>query len=69
MEREIVNVLNCGDDDEILTSAFKLNITRGDIQRLRGQQWLNDVVKYKFSILVKTLLTFSCGKVTCCEVQ
>ncbi|CAI5775366.1 sentrin-specific protease 2 isoform X1 [Podarcis lilfordi] len=44
MEREIANVLNCGEDDEILTSAFKLNITRGDIQRLRDHQWLNDVV-------------------------
>ncbi|XP_060130586.1 sentrin-specific protease 2 isoform X3 [Zootoca vivipara] len=44
MEREIGNVLNCGEDDEILTSAFKLNITRGDIQTLRDQQWLNDVV-------------------------
>lgn len=45
MEKEIANALSYGQDDEILTSAFKLNITRRDIQTLRNQQWLNDVVK------------------------
>ncbi|XP_044290559.1 sentrin-specific protease 2 isoform X2 [Varanus komodoensis] len=44
MEREIANVLSDGYDDEILTNAFKLNITRGDIQTLRNHQWLNDVI-------------------------
>ncbi|KAG8135847.1 putative Sentrin-specific protease 2 protein [Naja naja] len=43
MEKEITNALSYGQDDEILTSAFKLNITRRDIQTLRNQQWLNDV--------------------------
>ncbi|KAH0623919.1 hypothetical protein JD844_007118 [Phrynosoma platyrhinos] len=45
MEREIANVLSYGQEDEILTSAFKLNITRGDIQTLRNQHWLNDVAR------------------------
>ncbi|XP_042316483.1 sentrin-specific protease 2 isoform X2 [Sceloporus undulatus] len=44
MEQEIANVLSYGQEDEILTSAFKLNITRGDIQTLRNQHWLNDVL-------------------------
>lgn len=48
MEREIENVLSCGPEDEVLSSAFQLKITRGDIQTLRNQHWLNDVVKMKF---------------------
>uniref|UniRef100_A0ABM5FVE7 Sentrin-specific protease 2 n=1 Tax=Pogona vitticeps TaxID=103695 RepID=A0ABM5FVE7_9SAUR len=54
MEREIANVLSHGEDDEILTSAFKLNITRGDIQTLKNQQWLNDVViNFYMNLLVE----------------
>ncbi|XP_007420694.1 sentrin-specific protease 2 isoform X1 [Python bivittatus] len=54
MEKEIANALNYGQDDEILTSAFKLNITRGDIQTLRNQQWLNDVViNFYMNLLVE----------------
>ncbi|XP_060097999.1 sentrin-specific protease 2 isoform X2 [Heteronotia binoei] len=44
MEREIENVLSCGPEDEVLSSAFNLKITRGDIQTLRNQHWLNDVI-------------------------
>ncbi|XP_015282319.1 PREDICTED: sentrin-specific protease 2 isoform X2 [Gekko japonicus] len=44
MEREIDNVLSHGPEDEVLSSAFKLKITRGDIQTLRNQHWLNDVI-------------------------
>lgn len=47
MEKEIENVLSHGPEDEVLSSAFKLKITRGDIQTLRNQHWLNDVVKLK----------------------
>ncbi|KAJ7325007.1 hypothetical protein JRQ81_018027 [Phrynocephalus forsythii] len=54
MEREIANVLSHGEDDEILTSAFKLNVTRGDIQTLKNQQWLNDVViNFYMNLLVE----------------
>ncbi|XP_077205312.1 sentrin-specific protease 2 isoform X1 [Paroedura picta] len=44
MEREIEDVLSHGPEDEVLTTAFKLRITRGDIQTLRNQHWLNDVI-------------------------
>ncbi|KAL8187615.1 UNVERIFIED_CONTAM: hypothetical protein K2H54_051933 [Gekko kuhli] len=44
MEREIDNMLSCGPEDEVLSNAFKLKITRGDIQTLRNQHWLNDVI-------------------------
>nr|XP_060624018.1 sentrin-specific protease 2 isoform X1 [Anolis sagrei ordinatus] len=54
MEREIANVLSYGKEDQVLTSAFKLNITRGDIQTLRNQQWLNDVViNFYMNLLVE----------------
>lgn len=63
MEREIENVLSHGKEDEILSSAFKLQITRGDIQTLRNQQWLNDVVKLS---IISNLLSSRILKV---EVQ
>nr|XP_056705505.1 sentrin-specific protease 2 [Euleptes europaea] len=44
MEKVIENVLSHGPEDEILSSAFKLKITRGDIWTLRNQHWLNDVI-------------------------
>ncbi|XP_059543256.1 sentrin-specific protease 2 isoform X4 [Myotis daubentonii] len=44
MEKEISNALGHGPQDEILSSAFKLRITRGDIQTLRNFHWLNDEV-------------------------
>ncbi|XP_067394860.1 sentrin-specific protease 2 isoform X5 [Emydura macquarii macquarii] len=44
MEREITNALGHGQQDEILSSAFKLKVTRGDIQTLRNHNWLNDEV-------------------------
>lgn len=44
MEKEISNALGHGPPDEILSSAFKLRITRGDIQTLKNYQWLNDEV-------------------------
>ncbi|EPQ19107.1 Sentrin-specific protease 2 [Myotis brandtii] len=44
MEKEISNSLGHGPQDEILSSAFKLRITRGDIQTLRNFHWLSDEV-------------------------
>ena len=48
MEKEISNALGHGPQDEILSSAFKLRITRGDIQTLRNYHWLNDEVSCLF---------------------
>ncbi|XP_066478014.1 sentrin-specific protease 2 [Tiliqua scincoides] len=54
MEREIENALSHGQEEEVLTHAFKLKITRGDIQTLRNQQWLNDVIiNFYMNLLVE----------------
>lgn len=54
MEREIENALNHGQEEEVLSHAFKLKITRGDIQTLRNYQWLNDVViNFYMNLLVE----------------
>lgn len=45
MEREIVAAFGEGDPDEIMSSAFKLRVTREDIHTLRNLHWLNDEVK------------------------
>ncbi|TKC45736.1 hypothetical protein EI555_001804, partial [Monodon monoceros] len=40
--------------DEILNSAFKLRITRGDIQTLKNYHWLNDeVINFYMNLLVE----------------
>ncbi|KAM9231029.1 sentrin-specific protease 2 [Leptosomus discolor] len=44
MEREVAAAFGPGEPDEILSSAFKLNITREDICTLRHLRWLNDEV-------------------------
>uniref|UniRef100_A0A8C8S9I9 SUMO specific peptidase 2 n=1 Tax=Pelusios castaneus TaxID=367368 RepID=A0A8C8S9I9_9SAUR len=54
MEREITNALGHGQRDEILSSAFKLKVTRGDIQTLRNHNWLNDeVINFYMNLLVE----------------
>lgn len=54
MEKEISNALGHGPPDEILSSAFKLRITRGDIQTLKNYQWLNDeVINFYMNLLVE----------------
>ncbi|KAM9582807.1 sentrin-specific protease 2 isoform 5-T6 [Trichechus inunguis] len=54
MEKEISNALGHGSQDEILSSAFKLRITRGDIQTLRNYHWLNDeVINFYMNLLVE----------------
>ncbi|XP_040591233.1 sentrin-specific protease 2-like [Mesocricetus auratus] len=42
MEKEIMSALAPGPQEDILSSAFKLTITRGDMQTLQESQWLND---------------------------
>ncbi|XP_060226873.1 sentrin-specific protease 2-like [Meriones unguiculatus] len=44
MEKEISSALGPGSKDEILSCAFKLQMTRGDLWTLRNTQWLNDKV-------------------------
>uniref|UniRef100_A0A7N4Q1N7 SUMO specific peptidase 1 n=1 Tax=Sarcophilus harrisii TaxID=9305 RepID=A0A7N4Q1N7_SARHA len=44
MEKEIKNVFRNGNQDEILSEAFRLTITRKDIQTLNNLNWLNDEI-------------------------
>ncbi|KAM9006468.1 sentrin-specific protease 2 isoform 2-T2 [Sarcophilus harrisii] len=54
MEKEINSALGCGPQDEILSSAFKLRITRGDIQTLKNYHWLNDeIINFYMNLLVE----------------
>ncbi|XP_074860511.1 sentrin-specific protease 2 [Carettochelys insculpta] len=54
MEREIANALGHGQEDEILSSAFKLKVTRGDIQTLKNHHWLNDeVINFYMNLLME----------------
>ncbi|XP_052598807.1 sentrin-specific protease 2-like [Peromyscus californicus insignis] len=54
MEKEIRNALGPGPQEEILTSAFKLHITRGDIHTLENGEWLNDeVINFYMNLLVE----------------
>lgn len=45
MEKEIKNVFRGGNQDEVLSEAFRLTITRKDIQTLNNLNWLNDEVR------------------------
>lgn len=54
MESEITSALGPGPQDEVLSSSFKLNITRGDMQTLREGQWLNDeIINFYMSLLME----------------
>lgn len=54
MEKEIENELVPGPQEEILSSRFKLQNTRGDIQTLDNGQWLNDeVINFYMNLLVE----------------
>ena len=54
MEKEIENALGPGPQEEILSSRFKLQITRGDIQTLENGQCLNDeVINFYMNLLVE----------------
>ncbi|POI29885.1 hypothetical protein CIB84_006365 [Bambusicola thoracicus] len=54
MEKEIMDALDEGKPDEIMSSAFKLRLTREDIQTLGNQCWLNDeVVNFYMNLLME----------------
>ncbi|OBS73466.1 hypothetical protein A6R68_15996, partial [Neotoma lepida] len=54
MENEIKTALGPGPKEEILSSAFKLQITRGDIQTLHQGHWLNDeIINFYMNLLVE----------------
>ncbi|XP_038608337.1 sentrin-specific protease 1 [Tachyglossus aculeatus] len=44
MEKEIKNVFCHGNQDEVLSEAFRLTITRKDMQTLNHLNWLNDEI-------------------------
>ncbi|NXW67828.1 SENP1 protease, partial [Hirundo rustica] len=45
MEKEIKSLFRGGNQDEVLSEAFRLTITRKDIQTLNNLNWLNDEVR------------------------
>ncbi|XP_021249561.1 sentrin-specific protease 2 isoform X2 [Numida meleagris] len=54
MEREVMAALGKGRRDEIMSSAFKLRITRDDIQTLSEIEWLNDeVINFYMNLLME----------------
>ncbi|XP_015672618.1 sentrin-specific protease 1 [Protobothrops mucrosquamatus] len=54
MEKEIKNVLRSGNQDEVLSEAFRLTITRKDIQTLKHLNWLNDeIINFYMSMLME----------------
>ncbi|KFV08433.1 Sentrin-specific protease 2, partial [Tauraco erythrolophus] len=54
MEREVVAAFGRGQPDEIMSSAFKLKVTREDIQTLSNLRWLNDmVINFYMSLLME----------------
>lgn len=54
MEKEISDALGPGPLDEIVSRAFKLQITRGDIRTLEDDQWLNDtIINFYMNLLVE----------------
>ncbi|KAJ7317685.1 hypothetical protein JRQ81_003847 [Phrynocephalus forsythii] len=54
MEREIKSVLRNGNQDEVLSEAFRLTITRKDIQTLNHLNWLNDeIINFYMNLLME----------------
>uniref|UniRef100_A0A8C5WQ62 SUMO specific peptidase 1 n=1 Tax=Laticauda laticaudata TaxID=8630 RepID=A0A8C5WQ62_LATLA len=54
MEKEIKNVLRSGNQDEVLSEAFRLTITRKDIQTLKHLNWLNDeIINFYMNMLME----------------
>ena len=51
-EKEIKKSLGPGPQEEMLSSAFNLKLTQGDIQTLENGQWLNDeVIDFYMNVL------------------
>ncbi|KAH0501645.1 Sentrin-specific protease 2 [Microtus ochrogaster] len=54
VEREITSALGPGPQDETLSSSFKMNVTREDMQTLQKGQWLNDeIINFYMSLLME----------------
>ncbi|NXB61344.1 SENP1 protease, partial [Struthidea cinerea] len=54
MEKEIKNLFRGGNQDEVLSEAFRLTITRKDIQTLNNLNWLNDeVINFYMNLLME----------------
>ncbi|CAM9940771.1 unnamed protein product, partial [Bubo scandiacus] len=53
-KREIKNVFRGGNQDEVLSEAFRLTITRKDIQTLNNLNWLNDeIINFYMNLLME----------------
>lgn len=47
-------LFDVGDDDEVISEAFNLKVTRSDISRLQDSQWLNDeVINFYINIIME----------------
>ncbi|XP_075816641.1 sentrin-specific protease 1 isoform X1 [Microtus pennsylvanicus] len=54
MEKEIKNVFRNGNQDEVLSEAFRLTITRKDMQTLNHLNWLNDeIINFYMNMLME----------------
>ncbi|XP_060618935.2 sentrin-specific protease 1 isoform X1 [Anolis sagrei] len=54
MDREIKSVLRSGNQDEVLSEAFRLTITRKDIHTLSNLNWLNDeIINFYMNMLME----------------
>ncbi|CAN8178413.1 unnamed protein product, partial [Coccothraustes coccothraustes] len=54
MEKEIRGLFRAGNQDEVLSEAFRLTITRKDIQTLSNLNWLNDeIINFYMNLLVE----------------
>uniref|UniRef100_A0A8C6YRM0 SUMO specific peptidase 2 n=1 Tax=Nothoprocta perdicaria TaxID=30464 RepID=A0A8C6YRM0_NOTPE len=54
MEREIIAAFDEGNPEEVISSAFKLKVTREDIHTLRNLQWLNDeIINFYMNLLME----------------
>ncbi|XP_059574154.1 sentrin-specific protease 1 isoform X2 [Alligator mississippiensis] len=54
MEKEIRSVFRGGNQDEVLSEAFRLTITRKDIQTLNHLNWLNDeIINFYMNLLME----------------
>ncbi|XP_037915051.1 sentrin-specific protease 1-like [Hermetia illucens] len=51
----IINTaINEGPDDEVLTSKFRMDITRRDIKSLKNNKWLNDkIIEFYLKLIVE----------------
>ncbi|NXL63838.1 SENP2 protease, partial [Chordeiles acutipennis] len=54
MEKDIIAAFSDGEPEEIMSSAFKLKVTREDIHTLRSLCWLNDeIINFYMCLLVE----------------